>query len=181
MKKFLALILAVLMIFSFAACGGDDQTGGNQPSEEVVQEPTGVEVEVKDADGIVSASVYYPETAMLDVLEFSDSVTLLQDNGDYKIDFILAANDRYEKLKTYYQMGAEYTEGKFGEYDCATCLKDGNYVTFVYLEKLDDKDAYVEILVSSGSSENTLSGKEIYDANAEVKEIIESFVYNGKI
>jgi hypothetical protein len=35
-------------------------------------------------------------------------------------------------------------------------------------------------MVESGSSENTLTSKEIFDTNAEVKAIIESVVYNGK-
>lgn len=179
MKKLLALLLAGMMVFSLAACGGGEKPEENNAP--AVEEPAGVKVELKDASGMVSADVYYPEAAELDVLEYSDSKSLLQDDGDYKIDFRLVADDRYEKLKGYYKMGSDVTEGKFGAYDCITCLKDGNYVTFVYLEKLDDKDVYLEILVSSGSSENTTPSKEIYDTNAEVKEIIESFVYNGKI
>ena len=181
MKKLLALFFVGMIIFSLTACGGGS-TGGEPENNDapVVQEPAGVKVELTDVDKKVSASIYYPETAVLDVVEYSDSKSLIQENGDYKIDFYLCADDRYEKMMKYYQMGSDFAEGKFGEYDSYSCIKDGKYTIVVLFEKADELDSYLQIMVESGSSENTLTSKEIFDTNAEVKAIIESVVYNGK-
>ena len=181
MKKLLALLMAGMMVFSLAACGGGETDGepenNNAP---VAQEPEGVKVELTDVDKKVSANIYYPETAVLDVVEYSDSKSLLQENGDYKIDFYLCADDRYEKIMKYNKMGSDFAEGKFGEYDSYSCIKDGKYTVVVLFEKADGFDSYLQIMVEPGSSENTLTSKEIFDTNAEVKAIIESVVYNGK-
>lgn len=181
MKKLLALLLAGMMVFSLAACGGGE-TGGEAENNNapVAQEPAGVKVELTDVEKKVSANIYYPETAVLDVVEYSDSKSLIQENGDYKIDFYLCADDRYEKIMKYNQMGSDFTEGKFGEYDSYSCIKDGKYTVVVLFEKADGFDSYLQILVEPGSTENTLTSKEIFDTNAEVKAIIESVVYNGK-
>ena len=181
MKKLLAVLLALTMLFAFAACGGGS-TGGEPENNNapVVEEPVGVKVELTDVEKKVSANIYYPETAVLDVVEYSDSKSLIQENGDYKIDFYLCADDRYEKIMKYNKMGSDFAEGKFGEYDSYSCIKDGKYTTVVLFEKADGFDSYLQIMVEPGSSENTLTSKEIFDTNAEVKEIIESVVYNGK-
>ena len=181
MKKLLAFLLAGMMVLSLAACGGGS-TGGEPENNNapVAQEPSGVKVELTDVEKKVSANIYYPETAVLDVVEYSDSKSLIQENGDYKIDFYLCADDRYEKIMKYNQMGSDFAEGKFGEYDSYSCIKDGKYTVVVRFEKADGFDSYLQIMVESGSSENTLTSKEIFDTNAEVKAIIESVVYNGK-
>ena len=80
----------------------------------------------------------------------------------------------------YNKMGSDFAEGKFGEYDSYSCIKDGKYTVVVLFEKADGFDSYLQIMVEPGSSENTLTSKEIFDTNAEVKAIIESVVYNGK-
>ena len=181
MKKLLALLMAGMMVFSLAACGGGETDGepenNNAP---VAQEPAGVKVELTDVEKKASANIYYPETAVLDVVEYSDSKSLIQENGDYKIDFYLCADDRYEKIMKYNKMGSDFAEGKFGEYDSYSCIKDGKYTVVVLFEKADGFDSYLQIMVEPGSSENTLTSKEIFDTNAEVKAIIESVVYNGK-
>ena len=181
MKKLLALLMAGMMVFSLAACGGGETDGESENNNApVAQEPAGVKVELTDVEKKVSANIYYPETAVLDVVEYSDSKSLIQENGDYKIDFYLCADDRYEKIMKYNKMGSDFAEGKFGEYDSYSCIKDGKYTVVVLFEKADGFDSYLQIMVESGSSENTQSAKEIFDTNAEVKAIIESVVYNGK-
>ena len=180
MKKLLALLLAGMMVFSLAGCGGEKGGEPENNNAPVVEEPAGVKVELTDVEKKVSANIYYPETAVLDVVEYSDSKSLIQENGDYKIDFYLCADDRYEKIMKYNQMSSDFAEGKFGEYDSYTCIKDGKYTTVVLFEKADGFDSYLQIMVEPGSSENTLTSKEIFDTNAEVKAIIESVVYNGK-
>ena len=114
MKKLLALLLAGMMIFSLAACGGEKGVEPVSNNASVAQEPAGVKVELTDVEKKVSANIYYPETAVLDVVEYSDSKSLIQENGDYKIDFYLCADDRYEKIMKYNQMGSDFAEGKFG-------------------------------------------------------------------
>ena len=181
MKKLLALLMAGMMVFSLAACGGGETDGESENNNApVAQEPAGVKVELTDVEKKVSANIYYPETAVLDVVEYSDSKSLIQENGDYKIDFYLCADDRYEKIMKYNKMGSDFAEGKFGEYDSYSCIKDGKYTVVVLFEKADGFDSYLQIMVEPGSSENTLTSKEIFDTNAEVKAIIESVVYNGK-
>ena len=181
MKKLLALLMAGMMVLSLTACGGGE-TGGEPENNNapVAREPAGVKVELTDVEKKVSANIYYPETGVLDVVEYSDSKSLIQENGDYKIDFYLCADDRYEKIMKYNKMGSDFAEGKFGEYDSYSCIKDGKYTVVVLFEKADGFDSYLQIMVESGNSENTLTSKEIFDTNAEVKAIIESVVYNGK-
>ena len=45
MKKFLAMMLALLMVLSLAACGGNKDAAGDQPAEITGPEPVGNRVE----------------------------------------------------------------------------------------------------------------------------------------
>jgi len=84
MKKFLVLLLSIMMVFSLAACGGDDKTGGNdQQVENNVDQNN-------DADNDVSG----------DAIDDADNDT--ETSGDYT-DEQAAYVEKYNQMLTDYQ------------------------------------------------------------------------------
>lgn len=86
MKKFLALLLALMMVFSLAACGGSDEPDPSEPSNDpVVSEPAGESgTGLTDMDGTeVSEETLAALTEAYNALAvpFNEIATAANENG----------------------------------------------------------------------------------------------------
>ena len=85
MKKFLALLLAMMMVLSLAACGGSDEPAGSDSSaNNVASEPTGDAVTITDRNGEeVSQETIAELTAAYNAIAvpFNELVATAKENG----------------------------------------------------------------------------------------------------
>lgn len=67
MKKILALLLAMMMVFALAACGGNEETpsGGNDNPSQSQQEQNSDDGEGEDEDENVTSTLYSDDTRLV--------------------------------------------------------------------------------------------------------------------
>ncbi len=113
MKKFLALLLALVMIFALAACGEAETTTSDAPASEAPED--GTVSEAPEGDGTVAG-------IPLDQIKIG-FIFLHDENSTYDLNFITAAKAACEKLGIAYETKTNIPEGQEC-YDAAAELAD---------------------------------------------------------
>lgn len=177
-KKYLALVLALVMCLTLAACGGTDDNG-----DEIVTPPDFFEGMVKDDQQLVDYSMY---KGIWSGDDGSQLVVALNDDGD---EMRFALYDVNEELAAsgYIQMAQEYSADYFyNEHDGVAhhswmgddgTLNVDSFGSFVYVSAVDDGEG-------DGSDNATgdyasLAGAWFMDADADAESIIEIDEYGN--
>ena len=177
-KKYLALVLALVMCLTLAACGGTDDNG-----DEIVTPPDFFEGMVKDDQQLVDYSMY---KGIWSGDDGSQLVVALNDDGD---EMRFALYDVNEELTAsgYIQMVQEYSADYFyNEHDGVAhhswmdddgTLNVDSFGSFVYVSAVDDGEG--------GGNDNAtgdyafLAGAWFMDADAAADSIIEIDEYGN--
>lgn len=177
MKKLLAIILAVMMLFSFAACGG-------APAKEKVTllaEPwDGAENEM------ISVDFFYPEGKGIVVEgdeEYPDTKDFIYEAENCLISASLYEDMTFKENREYDRENEEtFSEFKIGSYDCYGYEAFGGYWIYVHLEELSDStDRFLIITTETiDYDKDFVEGIRQYE-DEDIKAIVESFVYNGVV
>lgn len=196
MKKLLALLLAGMMVFSFAACGKDEkkEEGAKDApkQEEVVEETPKTKLsllcEAYEEDGkMISVDFFYPEEK-----GFKEVETVYGEQADWKkltdkdetvnINFYLAEDTTYAaNAETDKEYADNYVEFKVGGKDAYAYSGFGAYTIVVLLENVSENfDRYATISIESTQWDAEKSMK-IYKENKDIQEIVDSLVYNGLV
>lgn len=178
-KKYLALVLALVMCLTLAACGGTDDNGG----DETVTPPDSFEGMVKDDQQLVDYSMY---KGIWSGEDGSQLVVALNDDGD---EMRFALYDVNEELAAsgYIQMAQEYSADYFyNEHDGVAhhswmdddgTLNVDSFGSFVYVGAVEDGEG--------GGNDNAtgdyafLAGAWFMDADAAADSIIEIDEYGN--
>ena len=148
MKKVLALILAILMVASLAACGGKP-SGKNLQTAEMTVEASGLEELTKVTVGAPKG---------MEMVQTDWSVQFTDEKQDAYVEAYLCCDyNCYNENKEYAKEEYDgYKEQKFGDYDGYYYISDsGDYVeVFVYLGCVAEiDDVYLSYSVSSVSND----------------------------
>lgn len=165
MKKILALLLAVSMVFALAACGS-----------------SGTKVTVENDDKTISIELSYPENAGIELGGEGAYVDFTDDEEQYYVFVELFEHDMYD----YYKSGAvedeTFTETKIGGYYAySTDDGDSMYTTILFEEEPveDNVYRYAEIQIDGPLNTDT-DIKDFVKGNKEIQSILNSIKYLGE-
>ncbi len=192
MKKLLAILLAGMMVFSFAACGKDEkkEKGAEDAvkQEETAMTKLSLLCEAYEEDGkMVSVDFFYPEGKGFKEMETvygeqADWKKLADEKETYYINFYVAEDTTYvDNAETDKEYADNYTEFKVGGKDAYAYSGFGAYTIVVHLENVSENtDRYATISVESTEWDAEESMK-IYKENKDIQKIVDSLVYNGLV
>ena len=94
MKKLLAIILCLVIIFSFSACGNNDKPAQNQAQTEVQKPKTEINVTKKQVQKIINGEFTTPKNVIVIIGDGMgpNDITLAEQNLDSVYDFGLVLN-----------------------------------------------------------------------------------------
>lgn len=178
MKRIMAAIMAMALALSLAACGG-----GSAPKGEKLT----LYAETWEGDNVMLAvDFYYPEDAGI-VLEgdeeYPNWVDMHYEAKNITIGPALFEDTTFDANKEYAQENEDtYTEFEINGYQCYAYEAFSGYWIYVHLEEVSettDRYLVIETEVIDYSKDYT-EGIAHYEDEV-VKQIIESFVYNGVV
>lgn len=181
MKKLLSLLLALTMVFTLVACGGekDVEPENNTPAQE---EPAGVKVELQSypKEGettAMKAVVYYPEDSGIKDSGYPEDKELKNLDENYRINIKSYQDDEFEDVRMKYKnFYSNYAETEFLGYKAITSENADYYNIAVQFEE----NRYMEIIVCS-VGESDKSAKEIYESVPAIKATINTLEYLGEV
>ena len=135
MKKFLALLLALVMVFALAACGEAETTTSDAPASEAPED--GTVSEAPEGDGTVAG-------IPLDQIKVG-FIFLHDENSTYDLNFINAANAAIEELgltEDQYEFRYNIAEGQEC-YDAAAELADDG-CNIVFADSFGHEDFMIQ-------------------------------------
>jgi hypothetical protein len=183
MKKILALLLAVSMVFALAACGNND--GAKKEDA-----PAGVKMNLETRptsaiDYVLKTEFYYPENSGITVEYNETDCIALADEGDGYIMMLKIAEDEdYEYTKDWVieTYGEEAIKDvKLGELDAYMYCGLDSYNLCALLEKdaTEEGHRYVTIEIGTPCESEEEIVKFVND-NTEIQHILKSFKYIGE-
>ena len=177
MKKLLALLLAGVMVFSFAACNSEDIEAGPDSTDYTEEEEVVDKINMTYGDDETQITLYKPEGAFFsvdaeDADDAGDIVIMLAD--DYSWDAEIMGYKHYEGISSnepfveYYFDGAASDDYTFYEQEaCDLGISyEGNPVTLIRYtyKEVDDEEEYKECFVGfeyKGTDDSGLFGLKI--------------------
>lgn len=175
MKKLFALLLAVLMLLSLVACGGNGGAKGNLKTFEMTCEPDGVDEPAK-------ATIGYPKNFTMKEEDWC--VILTDEKKDVEIEVYFTndyncydINEESAKEEAFF-----YEAGTFGSYKGYACQSDeesADVEVNVYLACVAEMDdVYMTFRISSASQDLDADPQALYKLS-EVKQVLDSVVYTA--
>ena len=177
MKKLLALLLAGVMVFSFAACNSEDIEAGPDSTDYTEEEEVVDKINMTYGDDETQITLYKPEGAFFsvdaeDADDAGDIVIMLAD--DYSWDAEIMGYKHYEGISSnepfveYYFDGAASDDYTFYEQEASDLgiSYEGNPVTLIRYtyKEVDDEEEYKECFVGfeyKGTDDSGLFGLKI--------------------
>lgn len=187
MKRLFALLLAALMVLTLVSCAGSGSGGNTGNNEENKGEKlTLLQYTEEDYDAMISVDFFYPDNADITIeIDEEDPycADLTYEDAGVIISPSLFEDTTFDDNKEYAKEEEEtYTEFEIGGYDCYAYEDFGGYWIYAHLEKLyENTDRYLVITIDPVDFNDPVAeGAELYEID-EVKEIVDSFVYNGLV
>jgi len=177
MKKLMAIILAVVMVFSLSACGKANKG-----------EKLTLYAETWEGDNVMLAvDFYYPEDAGITLEGEKDELNWIDMDYNSKnitISPAIFEDTTFDANKEYDKENEEtYTEFELNGYKCYAYESFGGYWIYVHLEEVSETtDRYLVIDTETidYSVDGTPEGIGQYE-DEDIKKIIESFEYRGVV
>ena len=129
MKKLLAIILCLIIIFSFSACGNNDKPSQNQAQTEVQKPKTEINVTKKQVQKIINGEFTTPKNVIVIIGDGMgpNDITLAEQNLDSVYDFGLALNQiENHGLATTHSADADITDSAASGTALSTGVKTNN-------------------------------------------------------
>ncbi len=176
MKKLLSVILAVTLVLSLAACGGNK---GKKIT---------LYGETWEGDNVrLAVDFYYPEDADITLEgeeEYPNWIDIHYNDKNITISPAIFEDTTFDANKEYDKAGEEtYEEFQINGYDCYGYESFGGYWIYVHLEEVSETtDRYLVIDTETidYSKDGTPEDKAQYE-DEDIKKIIESFEYRGVV
>lgn len=161
MKKLLALALALVMVFSLVACGGNggDNSDNNKPTKnlQVVE----MEIEASGLEDLTKATLGVPKNMKVEEKDWCYVITDEKQNVEVEA-YICSDYNCYDYNKEAAKEEREgYGEQKFGEFDGYYHIDGSGYYVEVYVylgcvAEIDDVYLSFTIGALEGSSDNPM-------------------------
>lgn len=181
MKRFIAILLAAMLLLGLAACGGSEGSGtpetpkANLKTFEMTCEPDGVEDPAK-------ATIGYPENFTMEEKDWCVVLTDAEKDVEIEVYFTndydcYAVNEEYVKEEHFF-----YESGKYGSFDGYATLVDeesASFDVYVYLGCVAEMDdVYMTFYIRSASRDLDADPKAMYQLE-EVRQILNSVAYTA--
>ena len=177
MKKLLAVMLAIILVLSLAACDG-----GSKGEKITLYEST-----YEGDDVRIAADFYYPGNVGITLEgdeEYPNWVDMKYPEKNITISAALFEDTTFDDNKGYAKEEEEtYTELKLNGYDCYAYEDFSGYWIYVHLEEISENtDRYLVINteITDYSIDSTPEGIAHYE-DKDIKKIMESFEYRGLV
>lgn len=129
MKKLLALILTLLMIFTFSACGDDEAAAKNQTQTETQKVKTEISITKEQVQKIVNSEFTTPKNVIVIIGDGMgpNDITLAEQTLDSVYDFGLVLNQiKHHGLSTTHSANEDITDSAAAATALATGTKTNN-------------------------------------------------------
>lgn len=129
MKKLLALILTLLMIFTFSACGDDEAAAKNQTQTETQKVKTEISITKEQVQKIVNSEFTTPKNVIVIIGDGMgpNDITLAEQTLDSVYDFGLVLNQiKHHGLSTTHSANEDITDSAAAATALSTGVKTNN-------------------------------------------------------